>query len=48
MHWHIPALAELETARRLLEKVLYREMNKLKECMDGKQFTRQVYYSCVG
>jgi len=47
MHWHIPALEELETARRLLEKVLYREMNKLKECMDGKQFTRDQIYQTL-
>ena len=40
MHWHIPSLEELSTASRLLEKFLNREMDKLKECMNGKQFTR--------
>ena len=48
MHWHIPSLEELETATRLLEKFLNREMDKLKECMDGKQFTRYVLlYSSI-
>lgn len=42
MNWHIPSPEELETANMVLEKYLQREMDKLTDCMDGKQLTRYV------
>ena len=46
MHWHVPSLDELQNASWLLEKYLKLEMNKLRECMEGKQFTRYVDIVC--
>ena len=42
MHWHVPSFEELEVADRLLKKFLCPEMDKLKEFMNGKTFTRFV------
>ena len=42
MHWHVPSSEELEAASRLLKKFVVPEMDKLKQCMNGKTFTRCV------